>query len=59
MQASFLINLFLEVPFDLYHAPLPQFFAGRLEMKCLKADWTVKSWGYCDDFVMVVVAAIY
>ena len=27
-------------------------------MKYLKEDWTVKSWSYYDDFVMIMVTAI-
>ena len=49
---------FLHAGWRLYHAPLLQFFAERLEMKYLKEDWTVKSWSYYDDFVMVMVTAI-
>ena len=40
--------------------PLPprQFFAGRLEVKCLKEDWAVKPWSCYGDFVVVMVTAI-
>jgi hypothetical protein len=49
---------FLHAAWRLYHGPLLSFFADRLQMKYLKDDWTVKSWSYYDDFVMIMVTAI-
>ena len=49
---------FLHAAWRLYHGPLLSFFADRLQMKYLKEDWTVKSWSYYDDFVMIMVTAI-
>ena len=49
---------FLHAGWGLHHAPPPQLFAERLEMKYLKGGWAVKPWGCYDGFVMVMVAAI-
>ena len=48
---------FLHAGWRLYHDKLLQWWVETLNMGgALKGDWTVKHWGYYDDFMMIFVS---